>query len=129
MEPQAPADPKVILLVEDNGIVREYAQFCMEDQGFRVLSAGSGEQALAMLDGHGGNIDLLVADVSLPVMSGVQLAVHVRRRDSQVRVLFVSGADMRHSLEVLEPNVDFLQKPYTPEALAQTVARMFASCE
>jgi len=127
MEAQAPADPKVILLVEDNGIVREYARFCMEDQGFRVLSAGSGEQALAMLDSHGGNIDLLVADVSLPVMSGLQLAVQVRRRYPHVGVLFVSGADMRHSFEILERNVDFLQKPYT--SLAEAVALMFSSCE
>ena len=127
MEQRARGDSKVILLVEDNGIVRDYARLCMEDEGFVVLSAGSAEQALAIFETSAANIDLMVADLNLPAMSGFQLAVHARHQNPDVKILFVSGADsaaVAHSPALLDGNVDFLQKPYTSNALARAIGQL-----
>ena len=129
MEEPARVDSKVILLVEDNGIVRDYARFCIEDQGFTVLSAGSAEQALAIFETSAVNIDLMVADLNLPAMSGLQLAVHARCRNPHLKVLFVSGAERTDSTSLLEHNVDFLQKPYTSSALVRSISHLLLVCK
>jgi CheY-like chemotaxis protein len=118
--------PKVILLVEDNAIIREYALLCLEDQGCTVHCAGSGEQALGMLDSLQGQVDLLIADLSLPGMSGLDLASQARHGNPELRVLFVSGSDVDNASD-RPASSGFLQKPYTPDALAQAVLRMTAA--
>ena len=121
--------PRVVLLVEDDRIILEYARLCLEEEGFTVLSASSAEGALALWDEFKGKVDLLVTDVGLPKMSGLELAMHVRRRDPQLQVLFVSGSDNGYSRDVLGDCAEFIQKPYSPEVFVQTVLGIIANAK
>jgi CheY-like chemotaxis protein len=115
--------PETILLVEDDSAVRAVTRRALESSGYRVLEAGGGQEALAACESQPGPIDLLVTDVVMPEMAGRLLAEEMRRRRPGIRVLFISGytddAILRHGVQQAE--VAFLQKPYTPVALASKV--------
>lgn len=80
-----------ILLVEDDGDVAPILVEMLEEEGYRVLSAASAREALALCDRHPGPIDLLVTDVVMPLMTGTQLADLLSARYPGLRILFVSG--------------------------------------
>jgi PAS domain S-box-containing protein len=114
---------ETILLVEDEEAVRAIARIGLEGEGYTVLSAASGPEALTAAARHGRPIDLLVTDVVMPQMGGRQLAEALRARQSGLRVLYMSGYTddmiLRHGLA--EATDEFLQKPFTPVALARKV--------
>jgi PAS domain S-box-containing protein len=118
-----PRGCETLLLVEDDRAVRTLAEQVLARQGYRVLSASNGEDALQIAAGHQGTIALLVADVVMPQMSGPVLANRLTAMRPEARVLFVSGYT-DHAIVAngeLTPNVAFLQKPFTRQALAQSV--------
>jgi PAS domain S-box-containing protein len=118
-----PRGCETVLLVEDDRAVRTLAEQVLARQGYRVLSASNGEDALQIAAGHQGTIALLVADVVMPQMSGPVLANRLTAMRPEARVLFVSGYT-DHAIVAngeLTPNVAFLQKPFTRQALAQSV--------
>jgi len=104
-----------VLLVEDHEPLRVLAVRALTRRGFHVQACGSGEEALALLDGFTGHIDVLVTDVVLPGMNGRTLAERVRATRPDVRVLFTSGytANVIVHHGVLYDGVRFLQKPYS----------------
>ncbi len=115
---------ETILLVEDEPALRMMARQILESKGYRVLEARSGDDALAVAEQHRGPVHLLLSDVIMPGMSGRELAEHLTtslRRD--MKVLYMSGytdnAIVHHG--VLDPGIHFLQKPFTPSALANKV--------
>ncbi len=114
---------ETVLVAEDAGGVRAVARQVLKRHGYVVLAAADGQSALDQALGREGPIDLLVTDVIMPEMSGRQLADRLRERQPELKVLFVSGytddAIVRHG--ILEPGIAFLQKPFTPEALARKV--------
>jgi len=118
-----PRGTEVVLLVEDEPSVRALAARVLRAQGYTVLVADNGAEALQVIQTHTGVIDLLVTDVVMPEMSGKALAEHVMRHYPGIRVLFISGytdrAIVHHGR--LERDVAFLQKPFTPLVLAQKV--------
>jgi two-component system cell cycle sensor histidine kinase/response regulator CckA len=111
------------LLAEDEDGVRALTRQVLEGLGYRVLEAEDGEAALRAAAGHVGPIDLLATDVVMPVLSGPELARRLAALRPATRVLFLSGytddAVVRHG--VREEEVNFLQKPFTPSALARKV--------
>lgn len=119
----APRGTETVLLVEDEPGVRKFGRVALEMQGYTVLEATCGEEALCIADGHAGPIHLLVTDVVMPQMSGREVAEILRARHARLKVLFVSGytddAVVRH--EIVGPTDAFLQKPFTPLALARKV--------
>jgi PAS domain S-box-containing protein len=121
--PTTPGGHETVLLVEDEDCVRKLLRHLLEDQGYRVLDAPGGPEALAVFQQDAGPIDLLITDVVMPGMGGQQLADAVQERYPQVRVLFVSGyaddAIMRHG--VLPDRVYFMQKPFAAAALLRMV--------
>jgi two-component system, cell cycle sensor histidine kinase and response regulator CckA len=118
-----PCGHETVLLVEDEAMVRELMRGTLERQGYRVLSAGSGSEALLVASAHGGPLNLLVTDVVMPGMRGPDLAARLVPAHPRLRVLYMSGyaddAALRHG--VREGQAAFLQKPFTRGALARKV--------
>jgi two-component system, cell cycle sensor histidine kinase and response regulator CckA len=114
---------ETVLLAEDEDGVRALVRHVLQAGGYRVLEAINGEAALRVAQSHVGCIDLLVTDVVMPVMSGPELAQRLAPLHPATKMLFLSGytddAMMRHG--VREDDVNFLQKPFTPSALARKV--------
>ncbi|MDB5720509.1 MAG: hypothetical protein JWP15_1127, partial [Alphaproteobacteria bacterium] len=107
--PQAGADDRLVLLVEDNGHVREFAQSLLEDLGYRVIPAATGEEALERLAAT--SVDLLFSDVVMPGISGVELAQIARGGSPDLPVLLASG----YSEEIVAgagAAFEFVRKPY-----------------
>jgi CheY-like chemotaxis protein len=114
---------ETVLLVEDDEMVRDLARQVLETYGYRVLAAGGGREALKLCQSHRGDIHLLLTDVVMPDMSGRDLAERLREKCPRLKVLYMSGYtdDIIAHHGVLEPNMEFLEKPFTPEALARKV--------
>ena len=118
-----PTGTETILVVEDESGVRELVRKVLERHGYQVLMAAAPHEALELARHHDGPIHLLTTDVVLPEMSGRSLAQQVVVARPQIRVLYMSGytdnAIVHHG--VLDADTPFLQKPFTPCALAKKV--------
>ena len=114
---------ETVLLVEDDPSVRAVVAEVLTQQGYRVLRAPDGQAALELARGHPAAINLLLTDVVMPGMTGRELAEALTAVRPGLRVLYMSGytddAVVRHG--VLEEGMPFLQKPFTPRALASKV--------
>ena len=126
---QAPAPVKDltgnerILLVEDEERVRAFSARALSTTGYEVFEAGSGEEALEVLDEIDGRIDLLISDVVMPEMDGPALLKKVRETYPDLKVIFVSGyaeENVRRGLED-DRSVEFLPKPYSLDQINSKV--------
>lgn len=113
---------ETILFVEDEDAVRAIAKLALTMQGFTVLAASCGSEAMRIAEEHLGTIDLLVTDVVMPEMGGRQVAESVRTHRPGIKVLYMSGytddAVFRHGVQLTDA---FVQKPFTPFGLARKV--------
>ncbi len=118
-----------ILLVEDNLMVREMAVDLLGSNGFRVLAAGSPLSAMEIERTCGGTIDLLVTDVVMPEMNGMELYERLLDRRPGLPVLYISGytSDVVIHDGTLEEEVAFLKKPFTAEQFLERVRRALVS--
>ena len=105
-----------VLLVDDNVAVRGLAAKLLEQAGYSVATAADGSEGLQYYQQHQSSIALLLTDVMMPNMNGLELAEHVLRIDSQLPVLFMSG-DALCALRHLE----FLSKPFRAAELLERV--------
>jgi signal transduction histidine kinase/ActR/RegA family two-component response regulator len=122
--PVAPATARRILLVEDEDAVRAVVRRVLVQAGFEVHVAEHGAQALAWCEeGRLHTLDLLVTDVVMPVLGGVELVTALRAQRADLPVLFVSGYRETHALDALlvTPRTSFLEKPFTPATLLGAV--------
>ena len=113
-------DGLCVLLVEDNPQVREFAEGLLVDLGCEVTPAETGEEALRLLEGKA--VDLVLSDVVMPGMSGVELARRIRDSHPDVPVLLATG----YSDAAINVRGDFpiLRKPYEIHQLSQAIARL-----
>ncbi len=121
VEPSREAE--TVLVVEDEEIVRQLVCDVLENQGYRVLCAANGHEALQIAGEFEGRIHLLVTDVIMPHLNGHELAARLSAQRPGTRVLYVSGYSDSDIglLGVLSEGADLLEKPFTPQALAQKI--------
>jgi DNA-binding response OmpR family regulator len=116
-------------VVEDEDAVRDFAARALRQYGYSVLVARRAQEALLIVAEHPGAIDLVLADVIMPHVSGPGLMAKIRELRPATRVIFMSGftenALGHHG--VLESSGHFLQKPFSPEALARKIREALAS--
>jgi PAS domain S-box-containing protein len=114
---------ETILLVEDDPQVRAVVGRMLESLDYRVLSAGDGDDALALARAFEGPIELLVSDLVMPGLGGREVAERLRQSNPETAVLFMSGysdeAVTRRG--VVDPNASFLEKPFATADLARRV--------
>jgi two-component system, cell cycle sensor histidine kinase and response regulator CckA len=119
---------QTILLVDDEMAVRKYLSRSLAKEGYRVLEAADGEDALAKSDGFKGEIHLLVTDVMMPVMNGKDLADRLCVMRPDIKVLFISGysrADIWP--DVCEDVTDWLAKPFTADQFHRKVRQVLGT--
>jgi two-component system, cell cycle sensor histidine kinase and response regulator CckA len=121
--PETPRGRETVLVVEDDASVRGITRAMLELHGYRVLEAGSGEEALEICEGPEGPVQLLLTDVVMPGMSGPEVAQQLTRVHPELKVLYMSGytddAILRHGVTELSPA--FVQKPFSAETLGWKV--------
>jgi CheY-like chemotaxis protein len=121
--PQIPRGTETVLLLEDSPEVRVAVRESLKRYGYNVIEAASGHVAIDIATKHRGPIDLLLTDVVMPEMSGRVAAEQLASIRPEMKVLFMSGytadAVVRHG--VLSHGVAYLQKPFSPDALARRV--------
>jgi signal transduction histidine kinase len=114
---------ETVLVVEDEDIVRELVCEVLEHQGYNVLCARDGIEALNLAEDYDGEIHLLVTDVIMPHMNGQELAHKLIALRPDMKVLYVSGYSDNEIGDhgTLDPRYELLQKPFTPQALARKI--------
>ncbi len=120
-----PVSCATILLVEDDEGIRRLVAAVLRDQGYEVLAAADGVEALQMLQLRKGGCDLLITDVILPRMKASVLAQGARTMFPKIKVLYISGyaGDMLVSHGV-DAQAAYLQKPFMPQAIIEKVAEL-----
>jgi PAS domain S-box-containing protein len=119
---------ETVLVVEDDDVVRRCVCDMLTERGYRILDADSAEDALAMLDAHGGPVQLVVTDLVMPGMGGRELAARVERRHPGVKVLFISGYDPKVAgTKGGASRESVLAKPFTSDVLARRVREVLQS--
>jgi hypothetical protein len=109
--------------VEDNESVREVARETLDRLGYRVLEATSGQDALDIAAHHRGTISVVVTDVSMPSMSGRELAERLTSRHPRLKIVFMSGYtdDASVQPDTPAPGMAYIPKPFTPASLGRTL--------
>ena len=120
---EIPRGCETILVVEDNEMVRELAVRVLERQGYRVLDASGGNEALLLCEEFKDSIHLILTDVVMPGMGGRKLVDFLKEIHPETKALYMSGytdnAILHHG--VLDKGIEFIQKPFTVEKLARKV--------
>jgi PAS domain S-box-containing protein len=114
---------ETILVVEDEAMVRDLTLEVLKESGYTVISAERPDDALKISEQNQGTIDLLLTDVVMPGMSGLELAERLKPERPKMKVLYVSGytADAVTRRGMSDPTTAFLQKPFAPGALVRKV--------
>ncbi len=115
---------ETILLVEDDASVRDLVRDELKKLGYRVLESKNGLEACLVATQQIGNYQLLLTDVVMPGMSGTELAQHLRILKPDLRILFISGYTDDVGIGATDQLSDYLQKPFTPEALSQRIRHL-----
>ncbi|MEW6666533.1 MAG: response regulator, partial [Thermodesulfobacteriota bacterium] len=114
---------EVILVVEDDEMVRKMTLKILERYGYTVLAAGDAQEALHICRAHKEHVQLILTDVVMPGMSGSDLVEELKGTRPGLKILFMSGytedAIVHHG--VLDEGVAFIEKPFTPKGLARKV--------
>jgi two-component system cell cycle sensor histidine kinase/response regulator CckA len=112
--------PGTVLMVEDEETLRTVVDRILSDEGYRVLTAASGEEAMRVAEEEPGSIDLLVSDVVLGGMTGPELSEQLKQRRPGLKTLLMSG----YAGMPVGPVDDFLAKPFSPFELARRIRRI-----
>lgn len=112
-----------ILVVEDEEALRELAAFVLRDCGYEVLTAATGVEGLTVARANPDNLDMILTDVIMPQMGGKEMIERLQPLPAHIKVMFVSGYtdDALAEHGILDPNIAFLEKPFSPARLTQKI--------
>jgi two-component system, cell cycle sensor histidine kinase and response regulator CckA len=112
---------EIVLVAEDEEMVRSLARRTLELHGYRVVEAADGRAALDLLERLGGGVDLVLSDAVMPELSGRALGEIIGTRWPSIPVIYMSGYPGKEVVErgLVSPDAPFVSKPFTPEALAR----------
>lgn len=135
IKPAAEADvarpgTETVLLVEDEEPVRRFTAYSLRDAGYEVLEARNGMDALRLLrEQPEHHIDIIVTDVIMPKMSGMELAAHLKQLQPKTQILFMSGytGDTLDNTGLPQSGVTLLEKPFTAAQLTQKIRQLLGS--
>jgi CheY-like chemotaxis protein len=113
----------VILVVDDDPVVRKFVRFVLVKAGYIVIDACDGQEALEISRAYPGTIDLVVSDMKMPRMSGTELAQHIACERPNTHTLLISGS-ASGMLREFVTSPDFLEKPFVPNKLTDKVAEL-----
>ena len=125
-EPTAAGGNEMILVVEDEDAIRELTRQILARNGYHVLTAATGAEALSVLSEHGEEIDLLLTDVVLPQILGQALVEELRTHRPDLRVLYMSGyaQSVLASPGTFDQDVELIEKPFSERALLAKVRQV-----
>ncbi len=130
LAPVARHGNETILLVDDEAMIRQLGSEILKQQGYQVMLAENGLQALMIYQREQGKIDLVILDLSMPQISGRDTLKHLRKIDPNVRVLFSSGFSADQVTETEADGVmGFLSKPYSANDMAEQVRTVLDKCQ
>jgi signal transduction histidine kinase/ActR/RegA family two-component response regulator len=126
--PETPTGTETILVVDDEDVVRTLARRVLERSGYTVLTAMDGEDAMEQFRHHSDDIDLVISDVTMPGMTGVECLMAMRQVRPDISFLLSSGYSVDTAFQGLvqgsRASASFIAKPYTPQELLATVRQM-----
>jgi len=114
---------ELILIVEDEEFVRKMAVKSLQKYGFSVIESSCGKEAIEICNKSKENIDLVLSDVVMPDMNGPDIIPHIKKCYPDIKVLFMSGytEDSIVDQSILDPNINFIAKPFRPLELVQKI--------
>lgn len=118
---------KTVLLVEDEPLMLELLSLQLQREGFTVIEASNGEEALEKARDHQGSIDLLISDYVMPRINGPELALQLKGSQPQIQTLIVSGLSEWELEEKLTHNESFLCKPFSPKDFTRKIQEVVSS--
>lgn len=126
-EPIPASQGETVLIAEDDETIRRMIKSIMEAEGYKILEAADGEEAIAISKKYDGEIKLLLSDVIMPKINGRELALTLQKNRPTMEVIFMSGYtdDVISHHGVLDEGVHFIQKPITPSVLAKKLKEVF----
>jgi len=126
-----PVGEEMILVVEDEPAVRQIVTELLERQGYSVITAVNGEDALRLIENNeiASEVDLLLTDIVMPRLTGTALADKVKSRFPQMKIVFMSGYadESLANSGTMEPGTTFIQKPFTMDILARKIRQVLDS--
>jgi DNA-binding response OmpR family regulator len=110
----------IILVADDEVMIRNLVTLLLQGHGYVVLSASDGQEGLELSRKYPGTIDLVITDVEMPRLNGMNLCAHLLEERPGIKVIVMSGADMG---QIVSQNINmpFLPKPFDGEALLARV--------
>jgi two-component system, cell cycle sensor histidine kinase and response regulator CckA len=116
----------VVLLAEDDVILRNLLLLLLQREGYAVLVASDGQEAIELSRAFNGVISLLLTDMDMPRLGGAQLGETIMPERDGIRILQMSGGSAE-SFVGSDLSLDFIQKPFGPSALKEKIAEVLAS--
>ena len=112
-----------VLVADDEVMIHEVITILLQEQGYVVLSAFDGQEALEISRKHPGKMDLLITDVDMPRLNGIKLCMQLLQERPGIKAIVMSGTDKG---EIVRRNIDipFLSKPFKSEALLASIREM-----
>jgi CheY-like chemotaxis protein len=118
---RGPRGSETILIADDEEAVRKLVYAVLATNGYTVIQAQDGREALDLFESHRDKVDMVLSDVMMPVMNGYELGTEIEKRRPGQKILFMSGYLDSHGRGDRDPGWPFLNKPFTPEILLKQV--------